>query len=368
MVHNYSSWGGNLATVLALSKGLRELGFTVEMAFPRSEAYAARFLDSGFTVHDFEIRSKFDPSAITRLSRIIKAGSFDIIHSHTRRADLAAGYAALSSGAKSVVTHHGQINLDGTTFQFKNGISEKIYSFILRNYFAVNVAVSYEIVEELRDMCRVEEGRIRVIPNGIDPQPYETAVGNRKDIRTAFGLNDEDIAIITVASLGRKGHGDIIAAAALLREGCPRAKYLFAGTGFGQESIERAISDADLNDTIRVLGFVEDIPMLLTAGDIFCLPTYSEGLSIAIMEAMAVGLPVAASDIGGNPELVINGITGVIFPSRNPSALADALRPLLDDRGLRFKMADESRSRLKKLFTASRMTENYAKLYSDLMS
>ncbi|MCP4231448.1 MAG: glycosyltransferase family 4 protein [bacterium] len=368
MVHNYSSWGGNLATVLALSIGLRERGYPVETALPKSEAYAPRFADAGFSINNFEVRSKYDLGAITRLKRIIKEGGFDIIHSHTRRADMAAGYAGMSSGAKTVVTHHGQINLDGATFEFRNGISERVYNFILRNYFAVNIAVSYEIAEELRDMCRVEPGRIRVIANGINGEPFEKAAKRRTEYRRKYGLEEDDIAVVTVASLGRKGHQDIVAAAALLHDDYPQTKYLFAGTGFGRDDIERKIAETGLNDTVRLLGFVEDIPGLMAAGDVFCLPTYSEGLSIAIIEAMAAGLPVAASDVGGNPELVEDGVNGSIFPPRNPAALADALRPLLADSELRRKIAVRNANRVNTLFTSSRMVGGYMKLYSDLIA
>jgi glycosyltransferase involved in cell wall biosynthesis len=290
------------------------------------------------------------------------------VHSHTRRADLVAGYAALSSGAKSAVTHHGQINLDGKTFQFKNGLNEKIYNFILRNYYAVNVAVSYKIAEELNEMCGVEKGRVRVIPNGINPAPFEVSPEKREAARAKYGLAPDDVAVVTVASLGRKGHNDLVEAAALLAADCPQAMYLFAGTGFGREAIEVQIADAGLTDTVRLLGFIEDIPELLAAADIFCLPTYSEGLSIAIMEAMAAGLPFTASEVGGNLELIEDGTNGFVFPARDPAALAEALRPLLDDHELRTSIGERNRVRVGKLFTADRMAENYAQLYRDLMS
>ncbi len=362
MVHNYSSWGGNLATVLALSEGLRDRGVRVLTAFPVSQRYVERFREAGFTVLDAGVRSKWDLRAVARYRRLIRDNDVDIVHTHTRRADMAAGIAGQDGRTATVTTHHGQINLDGTTFEFKNDVPARVYSYILRRFFTVNVAVSEEIARELLHNCGVPGERIRRIPNAIDPEPF-TAPVDRGGIRAELGFGPADVVVTLVGSIDRKGHRELTEAAAALRSYFPNARYLYVGEGPRAREVAEQVSGLGPGGTVRITGFRRDVPAVLAASDVFCLPSYSEGLSISIMEAMAAGLPVAASRVGGNPELVVEGETGVLFEPHDPGDLADKLRKRLGDADARRTMGDAGRRRVLSEFAPEDMVRRYHELY-----
>jgi glycosyltransferase involved in cell wall biosynthesis len=365
MVHNYSSWGGNLATVLSLCKGLREYDAKVIAAFPASEAYAERFLGAGVEVFDVEVGSKWDISAVARYKRVIRDNRVDIVHTHTRRADMAAGIAGQDGRTATVTTHHGQINLDGATFEFKKDLSARVYNYILRRFFTVNVAVSGEIAHELHDNCGVPYERIRRIPNGVDPAPFLADV-NRDAVRSDLGLAPGDLAVTLVGSIDRKGHRELTEAAASLRADFPEARYLYVGEGPRKAEVAEQISRLRLEGIVRLAGFRKDVPAILAASDIFCLPSYSEGLSISIMEAMAAGLPVAASRIGGNPELVVEGETGLIFEPFDSSDVVSKLAKLLGDADMCREMGEAGRRRVLTDFTLDDMVRRYYELYESV--
>jgi glycosyltransferase involved in cell wall biosynthesis len=366
MVHNYSSWGGNLATVLALCEGLRERGVNVSAAFPVSQPYVERFVEAGITVLDTEVKSKWDVGAIGRFRRIIREKDVGIVHTHTRRADMAAGIAGQDGRTATVTTHHGQINLDGTTFEFKKDLSARVYNYILKRFFTVNVAVSGEIVHELHDNCGVPYERIRRIPNGLDPSPFLADI-DRDAVRSDLGLAPGDLAVTLVGSIDRKGHRELTEAAAALRADFPETRYLYVGEGPRETEVAEQISRLGLESIVRFTGFRNDVPAVLAASDIFCLPSYSEGLSISIMEAMAAGLPVAASRIGGNPELVVDGETGFIFEPFDPGDVADKLSKLLKDADMRRKMGEAGRRRVLTDFTLDDMVRRYYELYESIV-
>lgn len=365
MVHNYSSWGGNLATVLALCEGLRERVVNVSVAFPVSQPYAERFVEAGITVLDTEVKSKWDVGAIARFRRIIRENDVGIVHTHTRRADMSAGIAGQDGRTATVTTHHGQINLDGTTFEFKKDLSARVYNYILRRFFTVNVAVSGEIAHELHDNCRVPHERIRRIPNGLDPSPFLADI-DRDAVRSDLGLAPGDLAVTLVGSIDRKGHRELTEAAASLRADFPEARYLYVGEGPREAEVAEQISRLGLDGIVRLTGFRKDVPAVLAASDIFCLPSYSEGLSISIMEAMAAGLPVAASRIGGNPELVVHGETGFIFEPFDSGDVADKLSKLLRDADMRREMGKAGRRRVLSEFTLDDMVRRYYELYESV--
>jgi glycosyltransferase involved in cell wall biosynthesis len=365
MAHNYSSWGGNLATVLALCEGLRERDVNVLAAFPASQPYVERFLDAGIVVFDAEVKSKWDVGAVARYRRIIRENGVNIVHTHTRRADVAAGVAGRDGRTATITTHHGQINLDGTTFEFKNDLPARVYDYILRKFFTVNVAVSEEIAHELYDNCGVPAERIRRIPNGIDPEPFLSEF-DADAVRTSLGFSSDDVIVTLVGSVDRKGHRELTEAAAALRLEFPNVRYLYVGEGPREDEVTEQVSRLGLDGIVRLTGFRGDVPAVLAASDVFCLPSYSEGLSISIMEAMAAGLPVAASRMGGNPELVIDGETGFIFEPFDSGDLADKLAELLKDGGTRRGMGEAGRRRVLSEFTHDDMVRRYCDLYKEV--
>jgi len=369
MVHNYSSWGGNLATVLTLCAELPSRGFDVALAAPEGQPYVSRFRDAGVPTFDAEIKSKYDLAASARYAALVRREGFAVVHTHTRRADFVAARGGRRAGAVVVSTQHGQINLDRHTLQEKRDLAARFYCFCLRRYFHKHVAVSAEIAGELRRRCRVDGAKVVNIPNGIDAAPFIRAAGDRLSFRHEIGAPRWAFVATVVASLDAKGHDDLLeAVAAVARDGVDLRLAVVGEGHWGRPLVIKKAEELGIAHRVHVLGFRDDVPRVLAGSDLFVLPTPSEGLSIAIMEAMAAALPVVATAVGGNPELVEPGITGLLVPAGNAAALAAALREIAGDPTRRRAMGRAAQSRVVLDFTAEKMADRYAALYEELLS
>lgn len=368
MVHNYSSWGGNLATVLALCERLPARGLDVALAAPSGQPYVTRFKDAGVPTFEAEVKGKYDVRSYRRYSELVKREGFDVVHTHTRRADFVAALGGRLAGAATVSTQHGQINLDRHTLREKRDLAARFYCFCLRNFFDKHVGVSAEIADELRSRCRVPAAKVTHIPNGLEAAPFVEAGGERLAFRHKIGARRWTVVATVVASLDSKGHGDLLAAVAELVADGVDLILLIAGEGhWGRPVIGKAAAELGIADRVHLLGFRDDVPRVLAGSDVFVLPTPSEGLSIAIMEAMAAALPVVATAVGGNAELVEPGRTGYLVPAGDVAALAEALRVLARDPVKRRAMGRAARSRVTLDFTADKMADRYAGLYEELL-
>ncbi len=368
MVHNYSSWGGNLATVLALCRGLPDHGFATALAAPPGQPYTARFRAAGVAVHDAEIKGKFALGAARRYRTLVRDESFDIVHTHTRRADFVAALGARAAGALVVSTQHGQINLERYTLKEKRDFSARFYGLCLRTLFDRHVAVSAEIADELRTRCGVAADKIVTIPNGVDAAPFAAAAADRLAFRREMGFPRWSVVATVVASLDVKGHREILpAVAALAAEGLD-IRLVVAGEGpRGGPLIKEQAAALGITDRVRLIGFRDDVPRVLAGSDIFVLPTPSEGFSVAILEAMAAGLPVVTTPIGGNPELVIPGVTGELVALDDTRGWTDTLRALVKDPATRRRLGTAGRSRVRLDFTVDKMVRRYADFYAELL-
>jgi glycosyltransferase involved in cell wall biosynthesis len=368
MVHNYSSWGGNLATVLALCKGLPVRGFDVALAAPGSQPYVARFKEAGVPTFDVEIKNKYDVTACRRYADLVKREGVGVVHTHTRRADFVAALGGRLAGAVTLSTQHGQINLDRYTLKEKRDLAARFYCFCLKNFFEKHVAVSAEIADELRTRCRVSAAKVTHIPNGLEAAPFVEAAGGRLSFRHEIGAPRWAVVATVAASLDSKGHGDLLAAVAGVVADGVDLRLAVVGEGRrGRPIISKTAAELGIADRVHLLGFRDDVPRVLAGSDIFVLPTPSEGLSVAIMEAMAAALPVVATAVGGNPELVEPAKTGYLVPAGDAGGLADAIRALARDPVKRRVMGRAARSRVTLEFTADKMVDRYAELYEELL-
>jgi glycosyltransferase involved in cell wall biosynthesis len=368
MVHNYSSWGGNLATVRELCRELPARGFDTALAAPASQPYVARFREAGVRVYEAEINSKYDLLAARRYAALVRKEGFDVLHTHTRRADFVAALGGRRAGAAVVSTQHGQINLDRFTLQARRDLSARFYCLCLRRLFDRHVAVSAEIAAELQTRCRLPAEKVTYIPNGVEAAPFVEAGGERLSFRYEIGAPRWAVVATVVASLDSKGHADLLRAVARLASEGLDLRLVVAGEGqWGGPKIKAQAAELGIADRVHLVGLRDDIPRVLAGSDLFVLPTPSEGLSIALLEAMAAGLPVVATDVGGNPELVEPDRTGLLVPVGDEAALAAAMAELARNPARRRALGRAGRSRVTLEFTVGKMVDRYAALYEELL-
>jgi glycosyltransferase involved in cell wall biosynthesis len=224
------------------------------------------------------------------------------------------------------------------------------------------IAVSNEVREQLHLHFTIPDGKVRVVPNGIPISRYAAAAERR---RPALPPGTEDRPLVlTAARLGRhKGHTYLIEAAKRL----PRAAFLFVGEGPERAALEAQAREAGVGERVHFLGYRDDVPDLLAACDVFALPSLYEGLPLSVMEAMAAGKPVVASAIGGTDEAVVHGETGLLVPTRDPDALAEAIGACLSDREMARRFGEAGSKRARREFSAESMVQQITGLYDELL-
>jgi glycosyltransferase involved in cell wall biosynthesis len=187
-------------------------------------------------------------------------------------------------------------------------------------------------------------------------------------LRYELGLNSDDQIVGTVGSLYPvKGHRFLIAAVPAIVEACPKARFLLIGRGDEENRLKDQVKSLGVERHVSFLGLRQDISKLLSIMDIFVLPSLSEGLSVATLEAMASALPVVATRVGGNPELIVNEETGMLVPSQDSEALAKAVSALLRD-GTRARLFGQSgRARVEQRFHMDMMVNEYRNLYEECL-
>jgi glycosyltransferase involved in cell wall biosynthesis len=208
--------------------------------------------------------------------------------------------------------------------------------------------------------------RVEVIHNGIPLDPFKRVVPevDRLAVRRDLHLDVDDIVVIQVARLDYlKDHATAIRAFDLALRSCPRLRLLLVGDGPERAMIEPLIRRLELGDRVQLLGTRTDIPRLLAASDLALLSSISEGIPLVLIEAMAARLPVVSTEVGGIPEIVDPGRTGLLAPSGDAPALAHHLIRLANDPSDRFEMGEAGQERACRLFSETQMHAKYRALY-----
>jgi glycosyltransferase involved in cell wall biosynthesis len=230
------------------------------------------------------------------------------------------------------------------------------------------LANSLAVARQLRDDEGVSPACLRVVYNGIDLDRFDS-MAPPSETRSALGVRADAFVMIVVANLiPYKGHADLLQALHLARHRLPVGwRLLCAGSGVEYEEKLRAIADElGLGKHVLWLGSRHDVPNLLAASDLGLLPSHEEGFSNALLEGMAAGLPMIATDVGGNPEAVSHGQTGYIVPPHSPIPLADAIVDLADDIAKRRRFGMQGRARILKYFSLANCVDKYDRLFSAL--
>jgi glycosyltransferase involved in cell wall biosynthesis len=213
-------------------------------------------------------------------------------------------------------------------------------------------------------------GKVVLIHNGVNPLPFVAASGKSIEVRDELGINHQAKVIITVANLiPYKGHADLLEALSEVMNQVPEAICLFVGEDRGiQKELERQALTLGVRDRVIFMGLRNDIPNLMAASDVSVLPSYEEGFSNVILESMAAGLSVVTTRVGGNPDVVVDGVTGWLVPSQSPKELAIKIVDLLNNPKKARKWGEMGRKRVTEIFPIEKMVGGYSSLYQRALS
>ena len=311
---------------------------------------------AGVPVWHLGKRPGLDLRMIPRLARVMREFAPAVVHTHSYvlRYSLPAGLAA---GNLAMV--HTVHNLAGKETDLTGRL---MHRFVFGRRVAA-VAVGEEVRRSYREWYGVEpEATIR---NGIETAAFHLP-GTRQRWRAAHGFQDDDFLVVSVGRLDpQKNPLGAIDAFAQAFGGAGRGQLLLAGQGSLREAAARRAAERGVGARVHFLGLRADIPEVLAAGDVFALASDWEGTPLAVMEAMAAGLPVVATAVGGVPELVSDGETGLLAPAGDTRAFAGALSRVAGDAEMRGAMAGAARRRAER-FGVGAMVAEYAALFERL--
>ncbi len=288
------------------------------------------------------------PGLVWRLMRFFVRGRFDVVHTHDDKPLVyGAPAAALARTKRRIHTqHHGQL-----------GLVTPRQAFLIRQIARLTHCFVCVSEDSARRMLAqgLKPGQVLTIHNGIDLEHY-SFVGP-----CASG------PVVTVARLSpAKDIATLLQAMALAVKSIPDLRLEIAGAGPCGPELRQLATDLNLNEQVHFLGETQAVPALLARASLFVLPSRSEGISLTLLEAMARGLPVLACRVGGNPEVVDDGVTGRLVPAGDPQALAQEMAALLSDPDRARQWGQAGRRRVEDKFDIGRMVAQYEQLYLGL--
>jgi len=330
--------------------------------------FRSRIRNPDVSVYVLHKRPGNDVRIYLKLWQIFHELKPDIVHTRNL-ATLEAQLPALLAGVPCRIHgEHGRdiSDLDGTNRKYR--LLRRAFSPIVQRY----IALSLDLERYLRFRVSIPVSKISHISNGVDTEKFRPVSQCDKE------LVPENFSVpgaFIIGTVGRmepvKDQLNLVNAFIRLVNDCPQgSKYLrlmMIGDGILREQALSLLESAGFGDIAWLPGECDTVPELLCTMDVFVLPSLAEGISNTILEAMATGLPVVATNVGGNSEILLDGTTGFLVPRGNPDALAAAIRRYVDDPVLRRNHGASARSRCETEFSIGAMVRNYQNLYEELL-
>ena len=311
---------------------------------------------------EFRIGSLYSPKTFwqaMRLARYVRRNLIQIVHSYGFYPNVFAVPAARLAGASIVVASIRDTGDALTPFQ------RRLQKMVCR--LADCVLVNAEAIRERLIGEGYDPGKIAVIRNGITLSRFAREQRGAT-LRQELGLPLSAPLVIVFSRLNQlKGIQYFLEAAITLAEKFPDARFLVVGDGANRKELEEQAGRWGLGERTVFTGFRGDIPELLSEAAVSVLPSLSEGLSNSLLESMAAGVPVVATSVGGNPEVIEHGVTGLLVPPRDAAALAAATGRLLEDKDLAKSFGEAGRRRVAELFSVERSVRETEHLYQRLV-
>jgi len=335
---------------------------SLRVSAPQAEAE----LGPNVRLHDMHRRDVLDAGLIRDLWRLFRSERVDIVHSHnwsTYAYTVLAGRLA----RVPVIVHglHGR-DTEAPAAGFARTAVERILARATDHFTTVSAHLRDSVIRDLG----VSPDRVLYIPNGVDLSRFGVSYPEA-EIRARLGVGPEDRLIATVGSIREvKGYGTLVRAFEVLRRKMPDLKLLMVGIDPKNLAIPRLAQEATDWESVRkdvlFLGVRRDVPEILSVVDVYVNSSLYEGMSNSILEAMASSKPVVATAVGGTPDLVEDGVTGWLVPSRDPSALAEKLEQTLNDRARAREMGQRGRERVEQHHSFTAMVRANESLYERL--
>ncbi len=331
-----------------------------------AEPYAGMLREAGIAVDVLSRAGHNDIGRARRLARLLRERRADLVHSFLIAANAYTYVSCKLWGRRRFVAS------SRTCIPPRGTWAMMVHRRAFHAAEAV-IANSRRVMEFTRDLYRLDEGRIRVIPNGVALEGYRDDSGRRrKAARRSWGVADDELLVGTIGRLSPEKNLALFLDVALRRCGggtnaLPRERYVLVGDGPARAELEAQARRTGLGERVIFAGGRPDVASVLPGFDLFMTTSDTEGLPNAVMEAMAAGLPVIATRVGGTEEVVVDGATGCLVERGDAAGLHERLSRLASDPALRSSMGGRGRSRIETEFSVRRMVERTMAVYDEVL-
>lgn len=300
-----------------------------------------------------------------KLSRLIRSGNFDLIHAHGSKSGFLARIAAVGSGVPVIYSPH--------CFSFHYGVNPLTANVLAAlerfaaRFLTARIITVADGEQTLARRFRVGSPELFVtVHSGIDPVSYDKPTDKTAQ-RALLNISENNRLVGAVGRLGeQKSPLDFVRMAALVHAQMPQTHFVWAGSGPLEGAVQNLIRELGIADVCHFIGEHKDIPALLGIMDCFVLPSLWEGFPIVLLEAMAAGVSIVATDIPGNDEAVSSGKDGWLAPPGNPPALAEKVLSLLNDSEQAARFVSSAQERISREFTRKKMLDSIQDVYQNV--
>ncbi|MFP4525715.1 MAG: glycosyltransferase family 4 protein [Bacteroidales bacterium] len=354
-----SSYEGSLTSVrpeAEMVKGLKHHGVEVDVMTKRDTYYAQKFEESGMAVFHYVPAKKISLQEIKYIRKILKKGNYDIVHVFNNRAVTNTIFASAGLPVK-VITYRG---FTGHVHWYK----PTSYISHLNPKVSKITCVSNGVRDQVRDQLFLNKNKAVTIYKGHEPNWY---IDVKPVSRASLEIPDSAFVVGCVANVRRmKGINYLLEATQFLKKHAD-IHLLLVGKGMDNPRFRELIKNSPLTENIHILGFREDVLNCMKTCNVNVLPSIKgEGLSKVTIESMSVGVPVIATDVGGNSELVISGRTGKLIPPRSPEKIANEIIELKRNPDWAKELGNNARKHIEQNFNIKRTIDEMLNLYQGI--
>jgi glycosyltransferase involved in cell wall biosynthesis len=354
--------GGSETQAVEAAVHLTLRGHLLCFGFLRGGPLCERLRSASIRAVEFPVTDFKSPKAIkqlVRLTRFFKKSNFDVVHAHDLYSNLIAVPAARMARVPRILSSQRDLGNWGWYTPFNRKILRTIQglsTWVVANSDAVRQSLIHD--------DHFNPSRIQVVYNAVDVDRFRGVAGERGTVLPM--TQENDVLVVMVANMNispSKGHDTLVESARTVCVECPNVRFVLVGDGALRSQIETAVKMANLADHFVFLGKRTDVPRILAACDIAVLASNAEGLPNAVLEYLAAGLPTVATAVGGIPEIIEDGISGMLVAPQRPDVLAEAILRLIRDGDLRAKLSIGGRARVEKQFTYTKLISRLEALY-----
>jgi len=358
-INTERTWRGGEQQTLYLLRSLKERRIKSHLACQPGSPMEKKALEAGVEVFPIAMRGEVDLPASLRIRKLITRHGYDIVHSHTSHAHTLAFFASLGCGTCRLVTRRVDFSIFRNRFLPINGIK---YRFMADYYIAISHQIKRVMVKD-----GIAADRIFVVHSGIDPQRFARAAGDH--LTEEFNLRPDERVVINVAHLaGHKGQKYLVGAIPHVLAAIPNVRFFIIGKGELMSELQALSVSLGIGHALTFTGFRNNVGAFYKIADLFVMSSVQEGLGTAILDALALGIPVVAANSGGIPEIIRDGQTGRLVEAANPQALAKGIIEMLTNVEQAGAMARRGQADVKAKFSIDAMVESNLAVYNRLLT